>query len=113
MGFYAPLKQAWKKAVANYAVDHIGKSVTKQTFARIFKEAWENTGKVSTIVNSFRSAGIHPVDFTAIRREKVIPSTLYRVEEVASKQIPPIEVPPTGSKSKPNDAALEALEKAM
>ena len=113
VGFYGPLKQAWKKAVANYAVDHIGKSVTKQTFARIFKEAWENTVKVSTIVNSFRAAGIYPVDFTAIRREKVIPSTLYRVEEVASKQIPPIEVPPTGSKSKPNDAALEALEKAM
>ena len=31
----------------------------------------------------------------------------------ASKQIPPEEVPPTGSKSKPNDGALEALEKAM
>ena len=103
VGFYGPLKQAWKKAVANYAVDHIGKSVTKQTFARIFKEAWENTVKVSTIVNLFLVAGIYPVDFTAIHREKVIPSTLYRVEEVAS----------TGSMSKPNDAALEALEKAM
>ena len=43
VGSYAPLKQAWKKAVTNYAVDHIGKSVTKQIFAQIFKEAWENT----------------------------------------------------------------------
>ena len=31
----------------------------------------------------------------------------------ASKQIPPEEVLPTGSKFKPNDGALEALEKAM
>ena len=100
VGFYGPLKQAWKKAVTNYAVDHVGKSVTKQTFAQIFKEAWENTVKVSTIINSFRAAGIYPISFTAILREKVIPSTMYRVEEVASKQIPPEEVPPTGSKSK-------------
>ena len=97
--------------MVNYAADHIGKFVTKQTFAQIFKEAWESTVKVSTIVNSFRAAGIYPVDFTTIRREKVAPSTLYRVE--VSKQIPPEEVQTTGTKCKPNEVAFEALEKAM
>ena len=74
VGFYGPLKQAWKKAAVEYSSNNIGKSVTKQTFSRVFKGAWENTVKASTIINSFRTAGIFPVDFSAIRQEKLAPA---------------------------------------
>ena len=43
VGFYGPLKQAWKKAVSEYSCNNIGKSITKQTFAEVFKVAWENS----------------------------------------------------------------------
>ena len=56
------------------------------TFA-IFKEGWENTVEVSTIVNSFGAP------LNAICREKASPSTMYKVEEVPFKQFPPEEVP--------------------
>ena len=36
VGFYGPLKQSWKKAVAKFSVENVGKSVTKETFAHVF-----------------------------------------------------------------------------
>jgi len=41
-------------------------SVTKETFARTFIEAWDNTVKVPNVVSSFKNAGIYPVNFCAI-----------------------------------------------
>ena len=80
VGFYGPLTQAWKKAVVEYSSNNIGKSVTKQTFAKVFKVALENTVKISTIVHSFRS------DFCTIRQEKLAPSTIYTAEPASSVQ---------------------------
>ena len=53
VGFYGPLKAPWRKAVAKYALDNVRKSATKYIFAEVFKEAWINTVKLSTIVYSF------------------------------------------------------------
>lgn len=86
VGFYGPLKSAWKKAVAKYTLDHVGQYVTKYSFAEVFKEAWVNTVKMSTIVNSFRSSGIWPVNPDAIRVSKLSPSTVYHSDE-ATKQL--------------------------
>ena len=80
VGFYGPLKAAWRKAVAKYALDNVGKSVTKYTFAEVFKEAWVNTVKLSTIVNSFRCAGIWPVNANVCKR-KLGPATLYEKKD--------------------------------
>ena len=77
VGFYGPFKQSWKKAVAKYSVENVGKSVTKEMFARVFREAYDNTVKVGTIVNAFRNAGIFPVNFEAIRPSKFTPSSVY------------------------------------
>ena len=137
VGFYGPLKQAWKKAVVEYSSNNIGKSVTKQTFAKVFKVAWENTVKVSTIVNSFRCAGIFPVDFSVIRPEKLAPATVYttvpapsipeggqvpahtKPEPAQVKQTSEVAVVSAPSKSgspeakKASEVALEAFESAL
>ena len=75
VGFYGPLKASWRKAVVKYALDNVGKSVIKYTFAEVFKEAWINTIKLSTIVNSFRCAGICPVNAN-VCKSKVAPATV-------------------------------------
>ena len=83
VGFYGPLKTAWRKAVAKYALDNVGISVT---FAEVFKEAWISTVKLSTIVNSFRHAGIWPVSAT-VPKSKVSPATLYCTDSVPNEKI--------------------------
>ena len=77
VGFYGPFKQSWKKAVVKFSVENVGKSVTKETFAGVFREAFDNSVKVVTIVNAFHNAGIFPVNFTAIRPSKFTPSSIY------------------------------------
>ena len=59
-------------------IENVGKSVTKETFSGIFREAYDNTVKVGTIVNAFRNAGIFPVNFAAIRSSKFTPSSVYK-----------------------------------
>ena len=65
--------------MAKYALDNVGKLVTKYTFAEVFKEAWINTVKLSTIVNSFRCAGIWPVNAN-VCKSKVAPATVYHAD---------------------------------
>ena len=39
---------------------NIGEFVTKQTFARVFKLAWQKSCRVEVAVNRFAEAGIFP-----------------------------------------------------
>ena len=60
VGFFSPLKTNWKRAVDTYRVANVGNPITKEVFARVFKEAWIDTVKTRTIVNAFSGAGIMP-----------------------------------------------------
>ena len=51
--------------------------MTKQVFSRVFKEAWIDTVKMKTNVNSFSASGIFPVDVSRVLGPKVMPSKLY------------------------------------
>lgn len=64
VGIFRPMKQAWKKAVVNYAVDHTGKSVSD--IGHLLEYLRNLLFKVPTVVNLFRATGtcIYPVDFT-------------------------------------------------
>ena len=61
-----------------YVLDNVGKSTTKYTFAEVFKEAWLNTVKLSTIV---RCAGIWPVNAMFAKVKLLL--LLYIVQIVA------------------------------
>ena len=117
VGFYGPLKTAWKKAVAKYTLNNIGKSVTKYTFARVFKEAWLNTVKLSTIVNSFRCAGIWPVN-PNVCESKVSPAAIYhdsatRDEGAKNEGCGTTPSNPSTTTEKPSKLAMEAMEAAL
>lgn len=57
----------------------------KQTFAGVFKEAWNNTVKLATVINAFCNAGIWPVDPSAICLSKLTPSTVYATVYMSSE----------------------------
>ena len=40
IGFFAPLKGSWRRSVDNYRVSSVGVPITKEVFARVFREAW-------------------------------------------------------------------------
>ena len=60
--------------------DHPGEIVNKTKFARVFKEAWESSIKISTINMSFKASGICPFNRSAISAEKLSP-VLFRDTE--------------------------------
>ena len=51
--FFSPFNTNWKNAVSWFRQNHIGQPLTKKQFAPVFKEAWIDTVKARTIVNSF------------------------------------------------------------
>ena len=63
---FGALKSNWKKAMDNFQVTHLGLSIANRTFAQVFKTAWTNSVKMSTIVNSFAKAGMYPVNRNAV-----------------------------------------------
>ena len=85
VGFFAPLKASWRRAVDKYRNDNVGKPITKEEFTKVFKEAWTDTVSVKIVVNGFRGAGIYPVDASKIG-VKVSPSAVYQVDREAASQ---------------------------
>ena len=77
VGFFKPLKDAWRKACDVYKSDHPGSFVTKQIFARVFKEAWYHTIQPLKLMNAFRAAGIYPPNFESVRESRIAPSRVY------------------------------------
>ena len=75
--------------MAKYTSDNVGKYVNKFNFAAVFREAFDQTVKVTTIVNSFRDSGIYPVNFSAIRSSKLSPSSVYSESESKSNEKSP------------------------
>jgi len=51
VGFYGPFKKSWKKAVAEFNIQNLGKSVTKETFAAVFRRAYDDHSVVKDWVH--------------------------------------------------------------
>ena len=58
--FFGPLKEYWKQATRAYSYDNIGEAVTKQTFARVFKNAWLKSAVAENAQKGIRDAGLYP-----------------------------------------------------
>ena len=92
--------------MAKYTSENVGKCVTRQSFAAVFRDAFDQTVKVTTIVNSFRDSGIYPVNFGAIRSSKIMPSSVYSSDKPSAK-------PDTQDIATQPKMTLESLEKMM
>ena len=103
VGFFSPLKRAWKRAVTRYNFDNPGMSVDKTVFAKVFRDAYLDTVKPGNIVNAFRGSGIFPVNRCAINEKKIVPAQVHAA--AAAEKSKPV---PTGSR-----LALLALEEEL
>lgn len=54
------LETNWNKSVGKFMCNYPGAVVNKYNFAGVFKVAWEETLKTTTIINSFKASGIVP-----------------------------------------------------
>lgn len=85
VGFFGPLKASWRRAVDTYRTTNVGMPVTKEVFARIFKQAWDDCVSVQIVVNGFRGAGIYPVDASKAG-VKVCPLFIYQEDEKGTSE---------------------------
>lgn len=74
VGFFGAFKASWGKAFESYKFENPGMPLTKYTFAPVFKKAWLDCVKASTIVNSFKESGLCPLNPNAISSERLAPS---------------------------------------
>ena len=107
VGFFSPLKKNWQQAVVQFQQE-TGETVTKQTFARVFRSAYMKSLNPTTIVNSFRSSGIYPPNRLAINDKKLGPSQQYIKGKSNTEGTKQHETRPCGE-----EMALQALENAM
>ena len=90
-------------------MSHVGQSLTKDVFARVFKEAWLDTVKARSIVNAFAGSGIFPVDASKTS-SKTTHSNVFcdpSTKECCSNSSP------QDSLSQASKGALRALEQQM
>ena len=77
--------------------------LNKYSFASVFRMAWVDCVKVSTFVNSFREAGICPLNPQAISKLKLAPSFPLSESAISS----------SNTSSSEESTALKILEKYM
>ncbi|XP_056003489.1 uncharacterized protein LOC130049641 [Ostrea edulis] len=62
VGVFGPLKTRWHQVVRKHTRENPGTPIGKDNFAEKLKEAFLLFYKPLTVINSFRSSGIYPVD---------------------------------------------------
>ncbi len=109
VGFFSPLKQAWKKAVTEFNIDNPGLSVDKSTFCRVFKRAYLAAVKPGAIVRAFENSGIYPPNRYAFDEQKLKPSTVFTKDSDSTNK----DEGATGLGAGTKRLALAALEEEM
>ncbi|XP_046571695.1 jerky protein homolog-like [Haliotis rubra] len=109
-GLFWPLKTRWNQVVRKHSQEHPGLSIGKETFAEKLQEAFLLFYKPPTVINSFRSSGIFPVDSSVITLDHVKPVLTFAVcEEHEGPSSNATTVTQTHSISDENTGAAMAL----
>ena len=62
VGFFSPMKDAWKTEVKNWQLANLGRSLTKREFPGVFKKAWVKVAKTKNAIHGFQKCGIFPLN---------------------------------------------------
>lgn len=82
---FSVLKQNWKESVRAFQVANIGDFVTKRTFARVFKSAWEKSATIDVGIKGFMEAGLFPICADRVMQSvKLEPSRVFQSPSVAA-----------------------------
>ena len=74
VGFFSPMKAAWKKEVKSWQLANLGQALTKKHFPGVFRKAWERVAKLENAAHGFLKCGIFPLDPRNIDTSKLNPS---------------------------------------
>ena len=85
VGFFRSLKAAWSKACSGFRASHPGESVSRESFAKVFREAWIASVKMSVLVNAFRESGLCPLNSQAVDACKLAPSMPYSTKSESAQ----------------------------
>ncbi|XP_052232365.1 uncharacterized protein LOC127845476 [Dreissena polymorpha] len=81
--FFGTLKAAWRQSVRDWQTHNVGQFVTKQNFARVFKQAWTASTTVDAAVKGFHESGLFPFDPTKVMHSmKLQPSAIFSGEQL-------------------------------
>lgn len=87
---FGPLKEHWRQAVRNFTYENIGETVTKQSFAKVFKGAWMKSATVGNGVTGFRDAGLFPFSPAKVMGTvKMEPSKVFTPTVPVSENVTP------------------------
>ncbi len=64
--FFRSLKTHWQQSCHIFYQNNPGKQISKLNFCSVFKPAWHNAIKPSTIIGGFKTAGVFPFNRQAI-----------------------------------------------
>ncbi|KAK9675186.1 DDE superfamily endonuclease [Popillia japonica] len=78
LGIFRPLKTEWKEVCRSYK-QRSSTSITRHNFCGLFKEAFDKSAKVTTILNAFRSCGLCPLNEDAVDYSKCISSRRHEI----------------------------------
>jgi len=82
-GVFGPLKNKWHQVVRRHTRENPSTPVGKENFAELLKEAYLLFYRPLTVINSFKSSGIYPVDSTVVTSTMLKPGLTYTEESEA------------------------------
>lgn len=74
VGFFAPMKAAWKRCVKSWQFEYLSQSLTKKDFSGVFKLTWNVVATIEKAINGFRKSGFFPLDPKGIDISQLEPS---------------------------------------
>jgi hypothetical protein len=91
VGFFGPLKSAWKRQVKSWHTEHLGQTFTKKQFPGVFRKCWEDVSKIENAIHGFKRCGLFPLNPENIDQSKLHPSEIHvsvgsRGDEGSSKE---------------------------
>lgn len=82
-GVFGPLKNKWHQVVRRHTRENPSTPVGKEIFAELLKEAYLLFYRPLTVINSFKTSGIYPVDSTVVTSTMLKPGLTYTEESEA------------------------------
>jgi len=113
VGVFGPLKIRWYKVLCRQSRENPGSPVGKEKFPALLKEAFLLLYRSLTVVNSFISSGIYPVDSNAVRSEVLKPGLTFSGESSSESSKEETEKPSQMQSSTDCLGALKVLESAL
>ncbi|XP_069109467.1 uncharacterized protein [Argopecten irradians] len=86
VGFFSPMKSAWRGNVKQWQMDNLGKAFTKYDFPKVFKQSWETCATLSNAAHAFKRSGLFPLTPEGIDQSKLGPCKLISKEKLETKE---------------------------